>query len=149
MLEKPDTLPRWATTNQIDPVNGDNNVVEPPEQRKDVGWQHNEAAIRNYFNWLGRHTYNYLKYLDDKEKITDGDGSEVVDQENVAIKVFAVNTATPTEYVVAYGYRDAATAPTLTVTSNNVLNVGTTTTDGDIPITGAAAGDVKLIVNMY
>lgn len=150
-MDKPDELPRWATENIIDPVNNDPNVVEPPENKKDVGWLFDEAGIRNYLNWLGRFTYLNLKYLVDRfdfQRILDGNGSEAINQENVSFTFYAIDKTTPANYVQGVGYR-ASSNPTATVVSNNTLTVDSTDTDGTIVIAGGTASDIQLVVSMH
>lgn len=57
-------FPRWASENIVNPTNRENNVYEPSEQKKNLGWDLNEIPPRQYFNWLGRQTYESLNYLD-------------------------------------------------------------------------------------
>jgi len=59
------TLPRWATDDVIDGTSGLNNVIEPSEAKKDVGWNYLEKPARQYFNWLGRQTNQWFNYLDE------------------------------------------------------------------------------------
>ena len=64
MAEKPD-FPRWATEDQVDPISGQLNVVEPPEERKDSGWDRHEVPPRQWWNWLHRKTFEWLQFLDE------------------------------------------------------------------------------------
>lgn len=63
MAIKPDKLPRWATVPSVDPIVGGSNVVEPPEQLKDDGWQRKQKPPANYQNWLHNLTYQWLQYF--------------------------------------------------------------------------------------
>lgn len=147
MPTRPDKLPRWATEDVIDAQTGYNNVVEPPEEKKDIGWVPFEAGARNFHNWLFRKTYEWLLYVSETKKVTDGDGVEAVNQENVSFKFYAIDTTNTDNYVTGFGYR-ATGAPAYVVSDNNVLNVGTPTAAGNFPITGGTAGDVQLVVEM-
>jgi len=72
---KPESLPEFATENMIDTVTGKNNVVEPETSQKKYGWHpFRRLPERNVFNWLHRHTYNFLKYLSDDlfNEVNDG-----------------------------------------------------------------------------
>lgn len=64
MAEKPD-FPRWATEDQVNAVSGQLNVVEPPEERKDSGWDRFEIPPRQWLNWIARKTYEWLVYIDE------------------------------------------------------------------------------------
>jgi hypothetical protein len=62
--QRPDKYPEWATVNIVDPISGQNNVIEPPQVKKSEGWGYRDKGARNWFNWLGRYTDNWIKYLD-------------------------------------------------------------------------------------
>lgn len=62
-LSQPAELPTWAAQDQIDPVSGQNNVLTPPVQQQQYGWQRLAFPPRNWFNWLGRLTYQWLQYF--------------------------------------------------------------------------------------
>lgn len=49
-------LPRWAT-------GGGASVTEPSEGKKDSGWAVAEKPPAQYFNWLGKKTYDCFNYL--------------------------------------------------------------------------------------
>lgn len=142
---RPDKLPRWATSDLVSPVTGVNNVVEPPESKKNSGWNTYEPPARGWFNWLHRKTYEWLFYLDrvisEREKVTDGDGVKLFDRENVLISLYAVDKTTPANFIHAVGYRGTG-APTLNVIANNVLSLGANSTDGSQAITGGTASNV-------
>lgn len=65
MAVKHTTLPRWATNDVVDPTSLLNNVLEPAEGKKDIGWNYLEKPARQYYNWLGRQTNQWLDYLDE------------------------------------------------------------------------------------
>lgn len=63
---RPSLFPEYARNDVVDPTTGVNNVVEPSEAKKDLGHgPAGEFPNRQYFNWLHRLTYLWLKYLDD------------------------------------------------------------------------------------
>ena len=64
MVDRPEKMPRWATEDRFSEITNNNNVVEPTESKKNVGWDPFEPPARNYFNWLGRLTYQWIEYLD-------------------------------------------------------------------------------------
>lgn len=45
MADRPTKVPEWATGPGAD-------VVEPPEAKKEIGWQQGEKPPAGYFNWL-------------------------------------------------------------------------------------------------
>lgn len=64
-MAKPPKLPRWASEDVIDPVTGKPNVQEPPESKKDRGWDRREVPPRQWVNWLHRTMYEWLLWLRD------------------------------------------------------------------------------------
>lgn len=71
MATKPSSLPFWAAkadgtdVDIVDPVSGVNNVVEPSNAQKELGWIRNQFPPRQFFNWLARLTFKWIKFLDD------------------------------------------------------------------------------------
>lgn len=72
-MTRPDKFPEWAINDVVENViyNDEtftiNNVIEPPAAKKAAGWGYQDIAIRNWMNWLGRTTYQWLQYLDAPE----------------------------------------------------------------------------------
>lgn len=56
MADRPSDLPRWAT----DP----GSRVEPPEGKKDEGWQEGEKPPAGFFNWLFGKLYDWVAWLE-------------------------------------------------------------------------------------
>ena len=76
LYPKPNELPFWATSNYVDPITGQPNVVTPPLEKQTNGWLR-EFPPRQWFNWLGRFTGNWIAYLSQQEAqsvVTDGTG---------------------------------------------------------------------------
>jgi len=63
ITSKPTDVPEFARNDVVDPTTGQNNVVEPPESKKDSGWSYLEKPPRNWFNWLHRLTYLWIDYF--------------------------------------------------------------------------------------
>lgn len=61
---EPTDLPRWASTDIANGPGGANNVIEPSEAKKDIGWNVGERPPREYMNWFQRVTYLWTLYLD-------------------------------------------------------------------------------------
>lgn len=153
MVDRPTVLPRWATSTTTSSETGVSNWVEPPESKKNVGWNFGEPPARQFFNWKGRMTYEWLRYLDDettfKQITTDGMGRVTINnvshtlfnKENSLIILFAVDKVTPANYLFAIGYRGEG-APSLNIISNNVLALGGSDTDGAQVISGGNAEDI-------
>lgn len=64
MINRPTEFPDWALTDVIDPLEQTPNVINPPNEKKQVGWVPHEVVPNNYLNWLHRRTNEWLKYLD-------------------------------------------------------------------------------------
>lgn len=82
---RPDQLPKWADTDQTDPISLQNNVLTPPPEKQQYGWARLEFPPRNWFNWLARYTYRWIAYLDQQEAqsvVTDGTGQQMFDAVN-------------------------------------------------------------------
>lgn len=63
MIQMPDQLPMWAEQDVTDPVSLQNNVLLPPPTYQQFGWTKGQFPPRNWFNWLARYTYRWIKYL--------------------------------------------------------------------------------------
>lgn len=113
MPTKPTKFPEWASQDETDPTSGEANVAEPPESRKDSGWSRREIPPRQWFNWLGRLTYEWIEWLDylaiesgsnsDGEWAKFGDGTMLTRQSkllgsasSIGMGTFATPYLTPT-----------------------------------------------------
>jgi hypothetical protein len=139
MVSKPSILPEWAENDVVDPISGQNNVLEPPNEKKLEGWARLEFPPRNWFNWLGRYTYRWLNWLKQQEEqaiITDGDGVNIFPISDSLCVLYAVDMASPTHYLHAIGANVGGTL-TLTIVSSATLSLGVIS-GTSVPITGAA-----------
>lgn len=150
MATRPDEFPRWASVDVKSHVTNVNNTVEPPESKKNVGWNYGEAPARSFTNWLHRKTYEWLVYLDDQinggSTVTDGTGNFIFPTENSLITLYAVDKTTPTNFIHAVGYRGTG-APVLNVIANNVLTLGVPLPNGGYSISGGNAEDIIVYGN--
>jgi hypothetical protein len=70
-MAKPTKYPDWSVNTDgtdndvVDPTSGQNNVVEPDAGKKLTGWIYTEKPPRQYFNWLGRLTTQWIRWFDD------------------------------------------------------------------------------------
>ena len=85
MTTRPNKFPRWASSDITENETGQANVVEPPEGKKDEGWDYKEKPPFNWFNWLLRHQHDWLAHMD-----------EVANQ-------FSAYEADPADYTVMIG----------------------------------------------
>lgn len=63
MANRPTKLARWASVPIVNATTGLNNVLEPLESKKDLGWDFDELALRNYQNWIDFTNYSWLNYM--------------------------------------------------------------------------------------
>lgn len=67
---RPDVYPDWAVNSDgtdndiVDTISGENNVVPPDAGKQASGFLYREKPARQSFNWLGRKTTQWLRYLD-------------------------------------------------------------------------------------
>jgi len=71
-IVKPTKFPEWANNDVVNPTTSQNNVVEPAQAIKDLGWDYNEKPPRQYFNWLGRLTNAWMEWFDQQETKVEG-----------------------------------------------------------------------------
>ncbi len=64
MTTRPDKKPRWATVPTVNPTSGKNNVIEPSDGKKDLGWDYLEKPARNFLNWVMNKAYEWIDYFD-------------------------------------------------------------------------------------
>jgi hypothetical protein len=151
-IEQPDKLPRWASQDVASPQTGVLNVVEPPDSKKNVGWNSFEQPARNFENWLNRTVYRWLQFFKDRvvdrQPVTDGNGTKIFNKDNVLITLTAIDKTNPNNFIHAVGYRAAGSAPILNTVSSNVLGLGSASSDGSINITGGATTNIIIYGQM-
>ena len=83
-MAKPDKYPEWAREDEVDPVSTQPNVAEPPEEKKDSGWEREDLPPRQWLNWLQRLAGQWIKWLD--EQVTDLlENAAFVDEQNTFV----------------------------------------------------------------
>lgn len=150
MVTKPSVFPIWAQLNAVDPISGQNNVTTPPLEKQNYGWDFNEQPPRNWFNWLGRYTYNWLAWLDQQEsqsRVVDNTGTAPafdIITGGMAI-VYVIDSTTPANSFHGIAYIPPSPGAPVTVTKLG----GTTLTVSTISVTGvitAAGGSGNYII---
>lgn len=63
-MSKPDKYPDWALVDFIDPISKSNNVIEPPEEYKQRGFNYQDKAPRNWVNYQFRFYGRWIRYFD-------------------------------------------------------------------------------------
>jgi hypothetical protein len=78
MTPKPNSFPIWAADDYTDPTSGINNVVAAPSEFQQYGYANEfDPMIRQYENWKGRLTSQWLQYFAQQigsVVTTDGNG---------------------------------------------------------------------------
>lgn len=143
MVTKPTTLPKWAENDVTDPISGQNNVLEPPDDKKDEGWDRLEFPPRNWFNWLGRYTYRWIQWFKQQEELTrtnDGTGAicDIVDGGMCLINV--IDTSTPANFYTGIAYIPTPIGGAITVTEidSSTLTVSTISASGIITVSSGS-----------
>lgn len=95
MADKPDKFPDWATEEQADPVSGQLNRVEPPEFRKETGWQRREIPPRQWFNWQAWLTGKWIRWI---VPILEGLGSMATRNAGTGSSQFRTNSQNDDRY---------------------------------------------------
>lgn len=145
MVIKPDQLPMWADSDQVDPISGSNNVLTPPPEKQMYGWARLDYPVRNWMNWLGRYAYRWIAWLDQQEQqavVSNGNGVGLFVTPDALITLTAVDTTNTSNFIYAVGYKAAGSVPVLNVIQNNVLTLGVGTISGNQPISGGSASNL-------
>ena len=123
MVTQPTDYPDWATLDQVDPVSLQNNVLDPPTNKKLYGFARSEFPPRNWFNWLFRTINDWIKYFDSlasQSKVTSvNDGTPVLfDVVNGGMaKISVIDKTTPANFFEGITYIPPAySSGTLTFT---------------------------------
>lgn len=140
-LTKPTVFPVWATQDLENPTSGQNNVTTPPAQYQLYGWSFQDTPPRNWFNWLGRYTNNWLQWLNQQEsqaRVVNNTGfNPAFDITNGGMAlVYVIDTVTKANYYFGITYINPGTgsATPVTTISNNVLTVSTISNTGVITV---------------
>lgn len=140
MAQKPLLYPEWASQDVRDPKTQQYNVVEPPEERKDIGWII-EKPPRQWFNWLFRTIYDWILWLDQQESlntVSNASGAGLYTNDNSIITIEAIDLDDVSKYYRATGIKIAGQPPSFSPSSivSNGLTLGVGTALGDQPING-------------
>lgn len=143
-LPRPTVFPVWASSDQVDPISGQNNVLTPPPEKQMYGWARLEFPPRNWINWLARYTNNWIQYLAQQESqavVTDGLGSvAIVDVVNGGMSIiYVVDTGATANYYEGIVYVPASYSSgilTYNTTASNALTVSAISVAGEVTVSG-------------
>jgi hypothetical protein len=152
MATRPELFPEWATDGEAgnwphDEVTMQPNVAVPPPWKRKKGWSLHEFTPRQWFNWLHRTTFDWLRYLDERRVVVaDGNGVGLFPDENSLIILIAVNKTSPLEnFLLAVGWKGEH--PILNQVEGAGLSLGSGS-GNDFSVTGAAAAQDIAIVGV-
>jgi hypothetical protein len=152
MVSKPTILPEWASEDRQSLVSGQFNVVEPPDEVKEDGWELGEKPNRQWWNWFNRQTYLWLQWLNQQESYnvtTNNAGVGLFTNNGALITLDVVDRVDPSKWLRAIGYKQSFNPPVFdasAIQSNGGLSIGTPTVGGDCPILGGT-NSTSLVVN--
>jgi hypothetical protein len=143
LLTPPSELPQWASQDQLDPVSLQNNVLVPPPVMKNFGWYRKQFPPRQWFNWLGRLTYQWIAYLSQQasqQVVTDGTGvTPAFDVVHGGLGVlWVVDTAVAGNFYngMAYIPPSPGSPITLNTINSSTLTVSTVSVSGSVVVSG-------------
>lgn len=144
-MTAPTEYPDWALSNAVDPISGQPNVVTPPLEKQDKGWAFGEFPPRQWFNWLGRWTALWIKYLSGlqaQSRVVNNAGTTAAFDTvtgGMAI-VYVIDTSTPANsyHGIAYIPPNAVSPITVTKLGGTTLTVSTISVSGVITAAGGS-----------
>lgn len=150
---KPTIFPVWADQNRTDPISGQNNVTTPPLEKQNYGWTFDEQPPRNWFNWLGRYTNNWLQYLAQmiNQEVTTTDasgGTALYDVTNGGMcLIYIIDTgAFSTWYegitYIPPGYSSGTTTFRQVAANGSTLTISAISASGTITVSGGTGNYV-------
>ncbi len=133
LLTPPSNFPVWASSDQTDPISGQNNVLVPPPEKQTYGWSRSEFPPRQWFNWLARVTNQWIEYLAQQSGqsiVTNGDGAsaqfDVVNGGLCYIYVVDTGNASNIYHGMIY-LPPASSSPSYPISFIDIKKVGLTT----------------------
>ena len=123
MATKPIITIEWATDDAVETRQGGNYALN---------------HLNFMFNVLGL----WSKFTDDMVEATTGLGTGLTKDEHFCM-ILAFDTTNLDDYVLGFAYKPTSSAGTTKIISNNTLTFGTPDANGDIPISGATAANVR------
>ena len=90
------------------------------------------------FNALGL----WSQFTNDMVEVTTGLGTGLTKDDHFCM-ILAFDSTNLDDYVLGFANKSGASAGTTKIISNNTLTFGTPDANGDIPISGATAANVK------
>ena len=124
---------------------GQQNVGAPPDSVIATGFVPETAESRGqplpaqWLNWLFRQIFRSIN----RDVVTDSNGERLFPVPDAMIRLEAIDRSDTNRYLVAVGWKAAASAPDLKVVAGNGLSLGSGNASGDQPVTGGT--DVMVV----
>ncbi len=138
-------LPEWAFDDEKDPISGQFNVVEPPDEVKRLGWKLGEKPNRQWWNWLHRQTFLCLEDLYGLSRssttvVTNSVGQRLFPVDDALITIEAIDLDNPQAFFKAVGVKRAGHPPEFNTHSiqKKTLHLELGAIDGTQPMSGGS-----------
>lgn len=94
MPSKPLVKPRWATPDAVDGFD----IIQPPENKKNIGWLKSERPPFQFMNWLFKNIYDWIDYLSplEVESLQNPKYGQVGKMENIGFFIGGAGNGTIT-----------------------------------------------------
>lgn len=142
MSLKPTNIVEWAKDTTTETRQGGVNKVEPTEELKNNGSLDGNLAL-NHFNWMMNVLGLWSAFNNDLVVTTDGAGVGLTKDDHFSL-ILAFNSTDLNDYVIGFADKVGSLAASTKIISNNTLTFGIPDANGDVPILGATAGNVKV-----
>lgn len=143
MSLKPSTTVKWATESASETRQGGVNKLEPTEELQNNGSLDGNFSL-NHLNFMFNALGLWSQFENDMYEIANGSGVGLTKDDHSCI-IFAFDVTNLDNYVLGFAHKPGTSVATTKIINNNVLTFGTPDINGDVPILGAVASDVKAL----
>jgi len=141
MSTKPTTTIEWATDSAAETRQGGSNKLEPTEALKLNGSLDGNYSL-NHLNFMLNGLGLWSQFTNDMVEVTTGLGTGLTKDGHFSM-IFAFDSTNLDDYVFGFADKPNSSAGTTKIISSNTLTFGTPAANGDVPIQGAAAANIK------
>ena len=141
MSIKPENIIEWATDDATETRQGGSNKLEPTDELKQNGSLDGNYSL-NHLNFMFNILGLWSSFTNDLVEDTTGLGTGLTKDGHFSF-IVAFDSTNLDDYVLGFADKPSASAGTTKIISNNTLTFGTPDANGDIPISGATAANVK------
>lgn len=144
---KPEKIVEWALNPAVEIRGGGDNKIEPNQELKNNGSLDGSFSL-NHLNFLFNYLGLWTNFLNNLVVLKDGNGNAMIKDDYSAI-IIAFDRTSLNKHIFAVARKNGTSAPLTHTIQNSVLTIGTTTTSGNIPISGATASNIDVICFNY